>query len=420
MCSRSWSPFRLLFLSVTGLAVSLHAAPTNALRTTVATNVPRTVVPTNAAPAAAVTNAPFDLVGFDRDRILKAAVNALVTEPVTITKYHAPFTEGGTNDFYSQGESWYPNPAAPNGLPFHQQPGTVNPDIFTEHRKCLTQLRDNVAALAAAYKLTGNSRYATVAAEWLRVFFVDPATRMKPNLNYAEAVPGVYRGRSIGTSDTVPMAEVAKAIKAVQDSPGFPENIRDGVKQWSSDYLEWLMTSTNGDDVANMGNNHSVVYWLQVAAFAELVGDQDQLTTCRTRFKSFLLPQVGADGAFTRVPKARTYVTVLCVSEELADLCQIISTSDDDLWHFTTPAGRTLRANVDYIAPYLEDKTRWSKTGTDIGDSEWPVRQGSLLFASLALDEPKYLSIWKRLPADPTDYRVRWDMVVTQPILWVK
>ena len=48
----------------------------------------------------------------------------------------------------------------------------------------MRNLRDAVAALAAAYKITGENRYATKAAELLRVFFLNPKTRMNPNLQY--------------------------------------------------------------------------------------------------------------------------------------------------------------------------------------------------------------------------------------------
>ena len=52
--------------------------------------------------------------------------------------------------------------------------------------------------LAAAYKITGENRYATKAAELLRVFFLDPKTRMNPNLQYAQAVPGASPGTQLG------------------------------------------------------------------------------------------------------------------------------------------------------------------------------------------------------------------------------
>jgi hypothetical protein len=46
-------------------------------------------------------------------------------------------------------------------------------------------MRDAVATLGAAYKITGEDRYVAKAVELLRVFFLDPKTRMNPHLKYA-------------------------------------------------------------------------------------------------------------------------------------------------------------------------------------------------------------------------------------------
>ena len=51
--------------------------------------------------------------------------------------------------------------------------------------------------------------------------------------------------------------------------------------------------------------------------------------------------------------------------------------------------------------------------------NDWPARQPSLLFAGLAFREVKYLELWEKLPADPTDAEVRRNIAITQPILWL-
>ena len=45
-----------------------------------------------------------------------------------------------------------------------------NPNNFFEHRRAVMEMRDAVAALGAAYKITGNARYVTKAAECQRRF----------------------------------------------------------------------------------------------------------------------------------------------------------------------------------------------------------------------------------------------------------
>ena len=51
------------------------------------------------------------------------------------------------------------------------------------------------APATAAWKLTGDRQYSDHAAKHLRAWFVDPATRMNPNLQYAQAIHGRFTGR---------------------------------------------------------------------------------------------------------------------------------------------------------------------------------------------------------------------------------
>src|SRR5690242_4159757 len=116
----------------------------------------------------------LDVGAIDHDRILKAADAALKQPPITITEYRAKLSEGGPNDFYSNGDYWWPNPKTTNGLPYIKHDGETNPDNFNKHRECIWRLKDAVAALGAAYKITGDDCYVKKAVELLRVFFLDP------------------------------------------------------------------------------------------------------------------------------------------------------------------------------------------------------------------------------------------------------
>src|SRR6185503_898731 len=136
----------------------------------------------------------------------------------------------------SNGDYWWPNPNTTNGLPYVKRDGETNPNNFNKHRECIWALKDTVAALGAAYKITGDDRYVKKAVELLRMFFLDPKTRMNPNLQYAQAIPGVSTGRGIGIIDTLHLAEVPMAIRAMEKSKAFPPDVLAGTKQWFRDY----------------------------------------------------------------------------------------------------------------------------------------------------------------------------------------
>ena len=376
-----------------------------------------------AARAAAGSN--FSVAEIDHVRILAAAGRALATPPITITKYHAALSEGGPNDFYSNGDYWWPNPNTTNGLPYVQRDGQSNPNNFNKHRECIHQLHDAVSALGAAYKITGDDRYAAKAAALLQVFFLDPATRMNPSLQFAQAVPGVATGRSFGIIDTLHLIEVPRAIEAMEKSPAFSPGEVARLKQWFSDYVHWMRTSANGIQESNASNNHAVAYWLQVAVFAQFTGDQPDLAECRRHFKDVFVPkQMADDGSFPReLARTKPYGYSIFQMDNMATLCQVLSTPQDDLWQFQLPDGRGIRRAVAFMYPYLADKNKWLADGhhKDIQAwNGWPARQPSLLFAGLAYGDQQYLELWRKLDADPSNDEVRRNIAIEQPVLWVQ
>ncbi len=372
-----------------------------------------------AAPPAAPA---LDVARVDRARILKAAEAALALAPITITDFPAKLSPGGPHDFYSNGDYWWPDPSKPDGLPYLQRDGQSYPGVFSDHRRCLTRLRDAIAALGAAWKITGDSRYPAKAAALLRVFFLDPKTLMNPSLNYAQAVPGVSPGRSYGIIDTLHLVEVPLAIAAMTNSTAFPPETVLGLKDWFRDYAQWLTTSKNGQDEARAANNHAVAFYLQLAVFAKFAGNNAQLAECRRQFKEVFLPkQMAADGSFSaELKRTKPYGYSIFQLDNMAALAQVLSTGDDNLWTFTLPDGRGLRLAMDFMFPYLADKSKWPHAPDVQAWDGWPARQPCLLFAGLAFGRQDFLDLWQKLPADPADPEVRRNIAITQPLLWLK
>jgi len=371
--------------------------------------------------AAAAIHGSLDVAAIDRERILAAASVALQREPITITRFHAELSEGGANDFYSNGDYWWPDPDKPDGLPYIRRDGESNPDNFSHHRMAIRELRNSVAALGAAYKVTKDDRYAARAAELLGVFFLDPVTRMNPHLQYAQAIPGRTPGRGIGIIDALHLVEIPPAIVAMQSSPDFPSPVLAGLKHWFSEFAEWMVTSENGQKEAATKNNHTVAYHLQLAVFADFIGDQAKLAECRRQYQEVFVPnQMALDGSFPlELERTKPYGYSIFQLDNMATLCQVLSTPEDNLWRFELSDGRGIRKAMAYLYPYLADKAKWPRPPDVQVWEHWPARQPCLLFGGLALAEPSYLDLWKELPADPTDAEVRRNIAITQPLLWL-
>jgi hypothetical protein len=360
----------------------------------------------------------------DHDRILKLADEALTLKSPAITDQVATNSAGGLHDFYSQADYSWPNPNTTNGLPYVNRDGESNPNVFSYHRMAMRQMKDAVAALAAAYALTGEDKYVTKAAGLLRVFFLDAKTRMNPNLQYAQAVLGISTGREYGIIDTLHLVELPVAVSFLEKSAAFPSEVDKGLKKWFADYSEWITTSTNGVKEMNNANNHSIACYVQLASFAKFTGDEKLLESCRQRFKEVLLPrQMTNNGSFPlELKRTKPYGYSIFQADNVATLCVLLSTANEDLWKLTLPDGRTPKNAVDFIYPYLADKNQWLADGyrKDVAHWEnWPVRQPCLIFAYAEFGDEKYFDLWKKLDADPTDLEIRRNVAVTQPLLWI-
>lgn len=365
-------------------------------------------------------NPLIDVASIDRERILKRANAALAIAPISITQSRSKLSEGGPNDFYSNGDYWWPDSTKPNGLPYVQRDGQTNPDNFNQHRLSVRQLRDAVAALGAAYKITRDEQYATKAAELLRVFFIDSATRMTPHLKYAQAIPGVSPGRGIGIIDTLHLIEVPMAIDSFDKSKSFPSELKSGLRQWFSDYLDWMVKSKNGQDEAATKNNHSVAFFLQAAVFARFTHDEARLAACRRHFKEVFVPnQMALNGSFpAELARTKPYAYSIFQLDNMATLCQVLSNAENNMWLFSLPDGRGIRKAMEFLYPYLEDKSKWPLKPDVQAWAGWPARQTSLIFGGLAFHEDRYTELWSKLPADPADPEVQRNIAITQPLLW--
>jgi hypothetical protein len=371
--------------------------------------------------AVASAQSKLDVAAFDRARVLRNASKYLLDRPVTVTAAQSKRSAGGVHDFFSEGDYWWPDPKNPDG-PYIQRDGMTNPENFGEHRKFLMKLSVQAPALTAAWKLTQDRKYSDKAATHIRAWFVDDATRMNPNLQYAQAIHGKTTGRGTGVIDTIHLVEVARAIPLLAESGSLSTADFAAAKKWFADYAEWMTTSKNGTEERDAKNNHGTCWLMQVAAFARLTGNAALMADCATRYKTLVVPgQIQPDGSQPlEMARTKPYGYCLFNLEAIATLCQIVSESGDNLWSFATPDGRGAAQAVAYMFPFIRDKKTWPKAPDVMYYEAWPMRQEALLFGGLALGRSEYLDVWKKLPADSGVDEVIRNYFIRQPVLWVE
>jgi alpha-galactosidase len=368
--------------------------------------------------AAAAEALPFDLKEYERPRVIRAADKFLGEAPLTITAYPAARSAGGLHDYYSEADYAWPDPKSPSG-PYVTRDGMSNPDNFNDHRHALIRMSIQVPALTAAWMITGDEKYSRHAVAHLRAWFVDEATRMNPSLLYSQAIRNKVTGRGIGIIDMLHLVEVARSVEVLRRHGQLSKENETAIVRWFADYLKWMTTHPYGIDEGKAKNNHAVCFWLQVAAFAQLTGNQTALDECRRRYKEQLLPQIAADGSFPReLARTKPYGYSLFNLDQMTMLCRVLSAPDDDLWTFKLSDGRSIRNGPEFMYPFVKDKSTWPYKADVMYFDQWPVRSCTWLFAGLAFHEPSYIDLWKHLNSDPTNDEVIRNLPIRQPVIW--
>jgi unsaturated chondroitin disaccharide hydrolase len=355
-----------------------------------------------------------------RPFVLKEAAEALKETPITVTVSYSARSAGGSHDFFSEGDYWWPNPASPDS-PYVQKDGQTNPANFSAHRLAMIRFSRIVGALSSAYVLTGDIRYVVQALRHARAWFADTATMMNPDLQYAQAIKGRATGRGIGIIDTIQFMEVVQGLEAMEGSAVMDQGLLKKIKGWFSRYLQWLMTHPYGKEEMNAANNHGTCWVMQVAAFAKFTGNVEIMNFCRERFKTVLLPnQMAADGSFPlELKRTKPYGYSLFNLDAMATICQMLSAPGDDLWTYAAPDGRSMKKGIGFLYPYIADKHKWPYAHDVMYWEQLPVAQPALVFGAEAFGRKDWLETWRKLDHQPENAEVIRNLPVRHPLIWI-
>ena len=204
------------------------------------------------------------------DELLKQA-NAALTHPrYSVVDKTLTAASGDKHDFFSFGPYWWPDPKAKDGLPYIRKDGQHNPASSTNATDSVRmgKFSQDMTVLALAWYFTGEKKYAEKSAELARAWFIAPQTRMNPNLDYGQAIPGRVNGRGIGIISSRSLINVMDSLALIEPTEVLTEADDQAIHGWYRDYLNWLINSANGFDESNAHNNHCTFYSAQVVAYA--------------------------------------------------------------------------------------------------------------------------------------------------------
>ena len=184
-----------------------------------------------------------------------------------------------------------------------------------------------VPALTAAWLVTRDTRYARHAALHLRAWFLDPATRMNPSLDYAQAIWGVTPGRGTGVIDTLHLVEVSRAARHLEKASVLaapsPPACAIGLRNISIGCAHRRTARRK----RRPGTTTAPAGWRRWPRSPPSLATRTRWRFAAERFSNNLLPdQLAPDGSFPlELARTKPYSYSLFDLDMLAIVCQIAS-----------------------------------------------------------------------------------------------
>jgi hypothetical protein len=295
------------------------------------------------------------------DELKKKADEALSMKLVSVMDKAFTPPSGNKHDYMSQAPYFWYDSTKPNGLPYVRRDGEHNPEIkrITD-RTYIGDLESATKILALTWYLTGEEKYAAKASALIRYWFFNEATRMNPNLEYAQGIPGITTGRGIGIIESRTLIGIADAVGLLAGSSSWNTTDTKQLQGWYKQYLHWMLSSKNGNEEHHWKNNHGTWFYVQAIDFALFTADKNKAIQLVNESKKRLDSQLTKEGKFplelerTNSLGYSTFVTSAWF--QVATLGEKLGV---DIWHYNTTSGATLQTAVDWLLPYALKEKKW-------------------------------------------------------------
>ena len=295
-------------------------------------------------------------------KVIREANKYLDMDPVSVMQKEVTPPGGSKHDYTSLGKYWWPDPKTKDGLPYIRKDGVVNPETKNiSDDENLGNLVKAVESLSLTYYITDETKYSDKAAQLLRVWFLDESTKMNPNMNYSQFIPGKNEGRGTGIIDTHGFYIIIDDLGLLEGSKSWTKEDDSNIKLWLSQYLDWLINSKNGKDEAKAKNNHGTWYDVQVLSISLFLDKTDLAKKYLEEVKTKRISiQVEADGKqpLELVRTTSWHYSVFNL-EALIKLAIMGEKVGVGLWNYESPEGGSIRKALNFVLPYSLNIKEW-------------------------------------------------------------
>ncbi|WP_298763460.1 alginate lyase family protein [uncultured Polaribacter sp.] len=267
------------------------------------------------------------------------------------------------HDYMSIGPYWWPNPNTSDSLPYIRKDGEINPETrnnftdYTEKNKFIAAVK----TLTKAYKISNNNKYAIKNLALINAWFLNDETKMNPNVNFGQYVPGKSEGRCFGIIEFGGLTAVLQFLELAKSNNLLDKKTEKGMHNWFTDYSNWLKNSKLGIEESTRKNNHATHYDVQLLSILRYLNKIEEVKNyLSTTTKARIFSQIEPDGSqpleLARTKSFSYSVMNLHAFLELAALGQQVGVN---LWNETSKDGRSIKKGYEFMLPYVTNKKEW-------------------------------------------------------------
>ena len=194
----------------------------------------------------------------------------------------------------------------------------------------------------------------------MRVWLLDPATRMNPHLTFGQVIPGINRDAASASSRRPALPDMLDGIVLISSSPAWTRADEDGLQAGcagisrGSSRARTVRRSRRTATTTRPGTTCRSRDWRSTA---------DRLTGHAGRSKAHA-PASPPDrtrrspATEPNAPARRDYSEFNLAA--LMDLATLGTRVAIDLWNYRTADGRSIRQALDFMVPYAAAERKWT------------------------------------------------------------
>lgn len=297
-------------------------------------------------------------------QVINLANEELEKEVDPVTNKKVIPASGNKHDYHTLSPYHWPDPSKKDGLPWIYKDGEFNPVNFgsdTDWER-LKKMFSSLNNLNLAYYFSEEEKYLLKAKEIVRVWFIDEATKVNPNVNYGQAIPGKVSGTNFAIIDWSRIGNVVTTIQLLEETPFWSAEENSLMQYWFKDYYKWLKESKFGVVEDTRKNNHATNYDYQLIGLMLYLNKIEEAKEKIASVKSRRInTQIAPDGSqpyeLERTKSVNYSVNNLWAFIRIVDLAKRFS--NIDLWNYKSTGGSSVKNAINFMVPYVLEETNW-------------------------------------------------------------